>query len=146
MMNARKTFILSDTSYPDVAQLFLRVGFGGMMLLHGLGKLMDLLNGKTAFFESFDPFGIGGVAMLTLAVVAEFGCAILLIVGLFTRLSLIPLVVTMAIAFLVFHAQDPLMDKELPLLYLVDFVGLFLLGPGKYSLDYILQRKNELDD
>lgn len=139
--------MLSTDAYADMAALVLRLGLGGMMLLHGFGKLMDLLHGKTAFFDNFDPFRIGGTAMLTMAVIAEFGCSILLILGVLTRLSVIPLIATLSMAFFVFHANDGLMDKELPLIYLIGFVGLFLLGPGKYSVDhhYFIQNSTKYD-
>lgn len=136
-MKKIKTFFLSTDPQLDLGVLVLRIGLGVMMLLHGIGKLMDLLDGKTAFFESFDPLGIGGAAMLTIAVIAEFGCSILLILGVLMRLALLPLIATMAMAFFVFHANDDLMDKELPLIYLVGFISLFFLGPGKYTLPHL---------
>lgn len=121
--------------------LLLRLLFGGLMLLHGIGKLQDLINGNTAFFDSFDPFGIGGTAMLIVAVVAEFFCAILLILGLFTRLALIPLIVTMAVAFFIFHADDEILRKESALIYMVSYIILFFTGAGRYSLDAILTKR-----
>lgn len=133
-MKKIKTFLVSTDPQLDLGAFILRIGLGVIMLLHGIGKLMDLLDGKTTFFESFDPFGMGGAAMLTIAVVAEFGCSILLILGVLTRLALLPLIATMGMAFFVFHANDDLMDKELPLIYLIGFIGIFFLGPGKHTL------------
>ena len=122
----------------NLALLIFRVLVGGLMLLHGFGKLQDLINGKTSFFDDFDSIGIGGFTMLLVAVVAEFGCSLLIILGLFTRFALVPLILTMAIAFFMFHANDGLMDKETPLLYLICFVILFFTGSGKYFLDHLL--------
>lgn len=102
------------------------------MLLHGIGKLYDWLGGQTDFF---DPFGIGGQTSLGLVVFAEFFCSLLVIIGLYTRLALIPLIITLAVAFFMFHAKDELMDKELPLVYLLNSLVLLLTGPGSYSLD-----------
>ena len=70
-----------------------------------------------------------------LAIFTEFVCSILLMAGLFTRAVLVPLILIMLVAFLVIHSDDPFAKKELPLLYLVPFITLFLTGPGRYSLD-----------
>ncbi|MEQ8906858.1 DoxX family protein [Ekhidna sp.] len=134
-MNERlKQIIGSHPIDIDVSLLILRLSIGGLILLHGIGKLSDLLDGNTSFFDDFDPIGIGGFNMLLLAVISEFCCSILIILGVFMRASLIPLIVTMSIAFFVFHANDQLMDKELPLVYLLSLIALFFSGSGKYSL------------
>ncbi|MCB9238270.1 MAG: DoxX family protein [Cyclobacteriaceae bacterium] len=122
-------------SKPEVALLFLRASLGVLLLLHGIGKLMDLLNGNTAFFDDFDPFGVGSLTMLYAAVFAEFFCPVLIILGWFTRLALVPVISTLSVAFFVFHATDDFLDKELPLVYLIGFIFLFLTGPGKLSID-----------
>lgn len=119
----------------DLSILFLRVLIGSLMILHGIGKLQDLLKGRTDFFDQFDPFGIGGLAMLVFAVAAEFVCSVLVIIGFYARFAIVPMIITMGVAFFVFHADHHIMDKELPLIYLGSFVFLFLTGSGKYSLD-----------
>jgi len=123
--------------------LFLRVSFGSLMLLHGMGKLFDLIRMNTSFFENFDPFGIGGLMMLVLAVFSEFVCSLLVIAGLCTRLALIPLISSMAVAFFLFHASDDLPKKEAVLLYMIGFIFLMLSGPGKYSVDKWKQSKTD---
>jgi len=57
------------------------------------------------------------------------------LIGFITRVSLIPLIITMIVAVFVAHAGDPFSDKELGLFFLITFIVLFLTGPGKYSLD-----------
>ena len=42
--------------------------------------------------------------------------------GLFTRLSAIPLIITMLVAWLMVHISDPFGDMELPVFYLVSYV------------------------
>lgn len=116
----------------DAVLLFLRLFFGGFILLHGFPKLEKLLSGSTEFA---DPFGIGAQASLFLTVFAEFVCAILLILGLFTRLAVIPLIVTMLTAVFIIHGNDPLSDKEHASLYLIVFFCIYLLGPGRFSID-----------
>jgi putative oxidoreductase len=72
-------------------------------------------------------------------VFAEFFCSILLILGLFTRLAAIPLVIGMAVAAFVVHGADPFAAKELSLLYLFIYVALIFTGPGRHSVDYVLR-------
>lgn len=115
--------------------LILRVVAGGAMLTHGWPKLQKLVNGN---FQFGDPLGIGPEASLVLAVFAEFVCSILLILGLATRLAVIPLMVTMVVAFFIVHAEDDFRTKELALIYLAIFLCIFFTGPGKLSLDKAL--------
>ncbi len=82
-----------------------------------------------------DPLGIGPAASLHLSAFAEFICAILIILGLLTRLASIPLIINMAVAALIVHSADDFGTKEMSLLYLGIFLTLFFTGPGKYSAD-----------
>jgi putative oxidoreductase len=60
--------------------------------------------------------------------------------GLFTRLSVIPLIITMLVAAFVAHAGDPFSSKEPALLYLIPYLALLFSGPGKFSLDFYISR------
>ena len=123
----------------DLGLLVLRLGFSLPMLFgHGLGKMERLLSGSTRFA---DPLGIGSGLSLGLAAASEFVFAFLLAVGLMSRVSTIPLVVTMGVAFFLHHGSDPFGEKEKALLYLVGFVALFLTGPGRFSIDRLLQKR-----
>lgn len=119
--------------------LILRVGFGCFMLFgHGLSKLMNFSD----MAENFaDPFGLGPETSLGLAVFAEFGCSLLLIIGFLTRLAAIPLAVTMATALFMIHAADPWKVKELAAVYLTVYAVLIVAGGGKFALDRILWNK-----
>ena len=124
---------MKSTAQTDLGLLVLRVGAGVMMMTHGWGKLLMLLDGKGHDFA--DPVGAGPMASLLLAVFAEFLCALLVVLGVKTRWTAIPLVVTMAVAALVVHASDPFNVKELAALYGVVFLALVLTGGGRYSFD-----------
>lgn len=116
----------------DLGLLLLRVATGLLLLTHGWPKLM----GFSARMNTFaDPYGLGSAPSLALAVFAEFFCSVFLIMGLFTRWALIPLVITMLTIVFVVHGSDPFGKKELALLYLVPFLTLSFTGPGKFSLD-----------
>lgn len=117
----------------NFALLILRIASGGMMAYsHGWGKLQKVLEGNLSFGN---PIGIGEEASLILTVFAEFFCGILVVLGLFTRAALIPLIITMMVAVFIVHADDPFSKMEFGLLFLAPYIVLFLTGPGNYSLD-----------
>ncbi|PWJ44624.1 DoxX family protein [Sediminitomix flava] len=115
-----------------ISLLILRLFSGGLMLTHGWGKMMNFEQLSTKFP---DPLHIGHASSLALAVFSEIGCAVFLILGLFTRLASIPLIVTMLVAVFIVHGGDPIGKKELGLMYLSMYTVLLMMGGGKYSLD-----------
>lgn len=118
--------------------LVLRVSLGTAMLGgHGLDKLLHYSTKAQAFPNLF---GLGSHLGLMLAIFAEFFCAVLLILGIGTRLAVIPLIVTMLVALTVYHRQDPWAVKELSAIYLAGFVSIFICGGGGFSLDRVLSR------
>lgn len=126
----------------DIGLLIFRIGISALMLTHGYPKLLRFFGSEEINFA--DPLGLGPVVTFTFAVFAEFICSILVMLGLGTRLAVIPLIATMAIAALVVHATDGFGRQELPLLYLTGFVLLFFTGSGKFSLDwYFLSNKKK---
>ncbi len=110
----------------------LRIVPSVFMITHGYPKLLNLINGNTEFAN---PFGIGQAPTLFLTVIAEFLCPVLMIIGFKTRWVAIPTAFTMFVAAFVIHGADPFSTKEKALLYFVVFLVVFLLGPGKYSVD-----------
>ncbi len=139
MANRSFLFGTGGGSGRDFGLLILRVAFGGLMLTHGWGKFQTLLSGGSAGFP--DPLGVGPQISLVLAVSAEVLCASALVLGLLTRLALVPLITTMAVAFFLIHGSDPFGERELALVYLAAYVGLLFTGPGRYSADAMLGRR-----
>ena len=117
---------------PTYGALILRVGVGFVMLLqHGLPKLISYSSKKSTFP---DPLNVSPEISLILVIFAELLCSIFLILGLKTRLSSIPLIITMAIAAFIIHAGDPWSKQELPIIYLICYSSLLFTGGGKFSL------------
>jgi putative oxidoreductase len=116
----------------DAGLLLLRVGFGLTMALHhGWGKASEFLAGSASFP---DPLGLGARPSLGLAALGELaGVAVAL--GLATRPAAGLAAFTMAVAFFVHHAGDPLGERELALVYLLAFSTLVLTGGGRWSLE-----------
>ncbi|RIH63910.1 DoxX family protein [Mariniphaga sediminis] len=131
-----KTMQIANTNF---ALLLLRAGAALMMLTHGVPKLMQFFSGEPIAFASV--FGMSTVLSLALAVFAEVICSIFILFGLGTRLSSIPLIITMLIAAFHIHGADPFSSKEKSLLFGLIFIVLLLTGAGKYSIDYLLSEK-----
>ena len=119
--------------------LAVRVFFGVLFFIHGLDKMMNF----STLSETFPSvLGFGSYMSLMLAIFCEFCCSLFLIAGLLQRLMLIPMIISMGVAF--FDVHDALLPEgELALIYLIVFVILFVTGPGRYSLDYVLDIKSK---
>ncbi|RYZ31139.1 MAG: DoxX family protein [Chitinophagaceae bacterium] len=116
-----------------IALFILRVGAGSLMMIqHGLDKLKNY-GAKSGRFA--DPFGLGSTTSYSMVVFAEFFCAAFIILGLFTRLAAIPLVIAMCVALFIAHKGEFFGQGEMAGLYLICFFTILLAGPGKASLD-----------
>ena len=121
----------------SVILLAVRVFFGVLFFMHGVDKMMNF----SSLSESFPSvLGFGSYMSLMVAVFCEFCCSLFLVAGLLQRLILIPMIISMGVAFFGIH-DAILPDGELPLIYFVVFIILFLTGPGRYSIDYLLDNK-----
>lgn len=122
----------------DIGLLLMRVVFCGLIVsLHGWDKLSHFSQ-TTAHFP--DPIGLGSRWSAILVMFAEFACGIAVLLGMATRLALIPMIISMSVAFFIVHGSMPMDKKELPLLYLASFVVLLFTGPGRYSVDALISR------
>ena len=111
----------------------LRLAAGGLMIPHGYQKLVSFASRSSSFD---DPFGLGGPASMALTIFAEFFCAGLVVMGLMTRLALIPLIIVTTVIVFYSHKGDIFLSKgELPAFFLASFLVLLITGPGKWSLD-----------
>ncbi len=124
---------MKNNSLSDLGLLIVRLLAGGMMLTHGLPKFDRLFGEGPVKFA--DPFGLGPEISLGLAIFAEVGCAMLVILGFKTRWATVPLMITMLVAAFYAHAADPFGKKELPLLFFTLFLSLLISGGGRYSVD-----------
>lgn len=128
---------VSDTQL-NYALLFLRITAGILMAQHGYQKLSNFSSIEPKFMEFM---GLSKSISLGLVVFSEFFCSLLLVAGLFTRLALVPLVITMIVAVFKAHSGDIFGDGQTAFLYLAIYVALLLKGPGKISIDSFLQSK-----
>src|SRR6476620_6609574 len=123
---------VSDNAF-SFSAFILRVGVGSLMMIqHGLDKLMHFAQKAPKFA---DPFHIGSTTSLSLVVFAEFFCAAFVILGLFTRLACIPLIISMSVALFSEHKGQFFGMGESAGIFLTCFLALLFTGPGKVSLD-----------
>ena len=116
----------------NITLLFTRISFSFMMITHGYPKLIKLFSENPSFSN---PIGIGEIPTLTLAVFTEFIAPIFIIIGYKTKFFSVFPIITMIVAGFIVHFDDPFSRKEKAILYLVGFIIIYLLGPGKYSID-----------
>ena len=116
----------------NIGLALLRIAPSAMLLAHGIPKFQKIITGN---FEFGDPIGIGATPSLFLAVIGEFVCPILIIVGFKTRWVAVPPLITMLVAGFIVHAADSFGIREKAFLFLAFFIAIILLGPGKFSID-----------
>jgi putative oxidoreductase len=125
--------------YRNTGLLFLRIGLGVMMMVHGLPKIMGGPDGWTQLGGSMKVIHIDFLPTFWgfMAAATETFGGFLLILGLFFRPVNILLVFNMLIASLV-HLSDPkqgINEASHAIELAVVFFGLIFIGAGKYSID-----------
>ncbi|MEO5682097.1 MAG: DoxX family protein [Chitinophagaceae bacterium] len=132
---------LLSVSYRDwaftVAMLVLRVTAGTLIIPYGYSKLIHFAEKKDSFMNFM---GIGSPLSMALVIFAEFFCGMFIILGLFTRLAVIPLIIAMfVVVFKASHGDIFGKGKEATL-FLACFLAILLCGPGKASADGLINK------
>ena len=124
-------------SHEDAGKLLLRLAVGGLMLFHGLHKLLDGVDGISGMLVAKGLPGFIAYGVLVGEVVAP--C--LLIVGILTRPAALVLAFTMVVAWLMVglgktFALDAVGAWAIENLvyFFVGALAIALLGAGRYSL------------
>lgn len=128
----------TSANLESLGLLILRLAVGAQMAaLHGWAKLQNY----SSMSEGFpDPLGVSPHLSLGLAIFGEFFCGILVAIGLWTRLAIIPLIITMAVAFFIIHGGDPWAKRELAMMYLAPSLTILFCGPGRFSVEGIFKK------
>lgn len=125
-------------NYKDAALLILRAGAGLLLITHGLPKLAG---GPAAWTKLGGAMGMLGIKFAPmfwgfLAAAAEGIGGLLMVLGLFFRPAAFFALFTMGVAiYKHLSAGDGLKGTELAILYGLILLSLFIIGPGKYSID-----------
>ena len=122
----------SNTTKVSLFLLAVRIIFCILLMNHGIQKWTNFQE-LSAVFP--DPLGVGSPLSLGLAIFGELACSMAFIIGFLYRLAMIPMMFTMVVAFFVIHGNDPFATKELAFVYLVVFILMYIIGPGKFAVD-----------
>ena len=124
-----------------VPQLLVRLFVGYFFLETGWGKVQNL----KSMTERFAEWGIPAPAFTAaLSGWTELVGGLLVMLGLFTRLISIPMLINMVVATLAVRLKkvgglDDFVELDEPL-YALAFLWLFFAGPGWVSLDHLLDK------
>ena len=115
----------------DLGLLFLRISVGGLMLFHGVAKLM---HGIEFLGQSMGTFGYA-------VYIGEVLAPLAFLIGWRTRIAAVILAINCIVAVGVAHSNELFSlsehggyANELLMLYLLGAVALFFTGAGKYSV------------
>ncbi|MCS4237791.1 DoxX family protein [Myroides odoratus] len=122
----------------DLGKFILRLGVGGLMIFHGIHKI---IHGHDMIIEQLAAKGYPTWLWLGVPV-GEIIAPILLIVGVFTRLSGVLIAFTMVMSMVLvkgggsfaLSAATGGIGAELNVLYLVGALAIAMIGPGSYRL------------
>lgn len=129
--------ITSSRATEDLGKLILRVTVAALMLLHGIAKLMNGIDGISGMVA-----GAGlPAAFAYLVYVGEVIAPILVLIGLWTRPAALVIVINMIVAVWLVHMGDlTRLTKtggwavELQALFLFSALAVAFLGAGRYSV------------
>ncbi len=116
----------------NAGMLLLRLGVGALMFHHGYQKITHF---SATAQHMPNLLGMGSTVNTSLLIFAEFFCSIFLMLGLFTRLACIPLIVAMSVALLKANNLDFFGQGQLPAVFIAAFIAILFIGPGKISID-----------
>jgi len=126
--------------------LVIRLYWGGLLVLAGLGKLGNASE-VASFFEGIHiPFPLLAVYLVG---IFEFLGGISLFFGFFTRIMTIPLVVIFVVAYFSAHGESlvtffsnpSLFVMQAPFLFLYTTLVVLSFGSGMISVDYWLEKR-----
>ena len=128
----------------DFTTLFIRVTTGFLMFyLHGLSKITSGYERWEKLGRTItDLIGIDSLA-IPLGFMASFSesiFAVFILFGFYTRTSILFLGFTMLVAFSKHFFSEGLKSGEMALLYLIMCIVIYLLGPGKFSVDRLIKK------
>jgi putative oxidoreductase len=116
----------------NLGMLILRIATGLLLANHGYAKLVKFNVLKYKFMNFMH---LGSTASLALIIFAELICGALLILGLFTRLACIPIIIGMGVVVFVASNGHIFAEGERGMVYLAATLTILLCGPGRISVD-----------
>ena len=138
MIEFIKQILFSDlgTAFNNAALLVFRVFLAvELFRVHGMKKFR-IENGQKEHVPNplHLPEKLNGLVATFSDTVVPF----LIILGIGTRLVVLPTIGVTAIGYFVVHKKDTLEIRDVPYMYTLSLLLILALGAGKYSLDYYL--------
>ena len=123
--------------FEDLSLLLLRLFMGGTFIVYVSKKILNFDNYVILFSDKLElPLPL---LNLYLVIAVEAIGGVLLLIGLFTRLATIPLIITMITALFLVNLEKGFaasnFGMEIPLAYISILFVLFAFGHGKFSLE-----------
>lgn len=145
MTNIFKQIYIRNTgySYTNMGRLFLRLFTGVMMIQFGVRQILHFSE-EVAIFPSV--LGMTPATGMTVLIVLELFCSLMIMFGFCTRLMVLPLFIAMSMAeyYLLSSAAEATYliswtsPGYVPIMFLGIYFFILLVGPGKISVDYFL--------
>ncbi|WP_322095620.1 DoxX family protein [Paraburkholderia bannensis] len=118
----------------DIALLFLRVSASLLVLfVHGLPKALHV---RAQLGAIEDPLHLGSAFTLSFAIFAEVVCPVLMLLGIFTRLAALPILVVTAVALVLVHPDWTLEQGQFAWMLLILFGTVAIGGAGRWRLTW----------
>jgi putative oxidoreductase len=119
--------------------LFFRVAASlEIIFVHGFKKLGI---GVSVAEKVPNPLHLPEVLNNAFATAANIFFPFLVLIGFCTRLATLPTLAVTLTGYFVLHFHDAPLIRDTPFVYSLMFSLIFLLGPGKYSLDNSIYKK-----
>jgi putative oxidoreductase len=125
-----------------IVELVGRIFLSALFLFNGIAKIFDY-EGTIEYMENFEVPGY----LISPAIIIEILFPILLIIGYKTRLSAIVLASFTILLAVIFHTD---LSSQIQLTQFLKnfaiaggFIIIFVYGPDKYSIDYMLKSKQK---
>ncbi|MEI8625891.1 DoxX family membrane protein [Pseudoalteromonas sp. B137] len=133
-----KIYLPKFLKSPDLGLLYLRVTASLLVIyIYGLPKI---INYQVQLKVIEAPFKLGQSVTLLSVIFTEFICPIAIILGIYTRLACLPLLLLLFVAMLGVHSDWTVEEGQFGWLLIIIFSSLALCGPGQYCFP-LSQRK-----
>ncbi|TGE08372.1 DoxX family protein [Hymenobacter fodinae] len=133
------TLLYSDVGNPlnNGALLLFRVLLAvELFRVHGLRKFRPEAGAAAEVVPN--PLGLPPALNQLVATFSDTVVPALVVLGVATRLAVLPTIGVTAIGYFVVHRHDALAVRDVPYIYTICFLLLLVLGPGTYSADHYL--------
>lgn len=130
----RLTNTFPDATVFHLSVLILRFAISlEIMLAHGLKKLGV---GVAVAEQVPNPLHLPEKLNEGFAIAGNLVFPVFVILGLFTRLAILPILAITLTGYFVVHWHDSILERDTPFMYSMVYLFILFIGPGKYSIDY----------